>query len=78
MNCLMYVTIATPEKLILAHYGPIKDKRPDMNHFKQSDWKVEISEVLETDSVQYYVYVDSAFIVLLHISVPFGTVGPIL
>lgn len=54
-HCLVYLTVTTPDGLVLNLYGPEVGRRHDMTLYRQSGLDGALREHLLVNGVQYYV-----------------------
>lgn len=61
-HCLVYLTVSTPDGLVLYLYGPEVGRRHDMTLYRQSGVDDQLRETLLIDAQQFYIYGDPAFV----------------
>lgn len=58
----MYLTLPTPDDLIICLYGPEVGSRQDKSLYRQSGLEDELQKSQVIDGIQYYIYGDPAFV----------------
>lgn len=61
-HCLNYLTITTPDGIVLYMYGPEEGRRHDITLYRKSGLDEAMLQSLLVDDTQYYVYGDPAFV----------------
>lgn len=61
-HCLVYLTITTPDGLILYMYGPEEGRRHDMTLYRKSNLDEVMQHSLMIEGEQFYVYGDNGFV----------------
>lgn len=75
MHCLIYQTLTTPDGLIFALHGPVEGRRHDLTLLRQSGWEGQLSDILQVNGDQFYVYADSAYMLRPYMIVPYCAMG---
>lgn len=61
-DCLKFQAVVAPDGLILHLYGTVEGRRHYRTMFIESNLSVHLSDTMEIDGVQYYIFGDAAYV----------------
>ena len=74
-HCLIYQTLTTPDGLIFHMYGPEVGRRHDLTLLRESGLGESLSNCLNVNGRQFYIFGDAAYMLRPWIQVAFPSIG---